>query len=198
MAKLTSNHVAAIREGINSGMTYQQLADRHGVSRNAIWSIKHNKTHKGVGVDVQRKRVARTLTRNKKMAICISLQMGESRESIARRLNVSLSTISNVKKESCNQKYGVDVSGISNQKLTADDAVSIRQRLASGESGAALAREYGVSKAHISDIKHYKCWPDAKGTHNNTSEGRYALWERLRQARESEVTIESLQRVPLT
>ena len=93
MGKLSIEDVQAIRDGIRDGETYQALADRFGVSRNAIWNIKHNKTHKGIGPDVQRKRVTRKLSRQKKMAICISLRMGESRESIARRLDVSLSTI---------------------------------------------------------------------------------------------------------
>jgi transcriptional regulator with XRE-family HTH domain len=161
MGKLTEIDVQAIRDGIRDGETYQSLAERFDVSRNAIWNIKHNKTHKGIGPDVQRKRVSRKLSRQKKMAICISLKMGESRESIARRLNVSVSTISAVKKESGEAKHGVDVSEISNRKLTEQDAINIRRLLKTGAKAVDLADEYGVSKAHISDIKHFKCWPNA-------------------------------------
>ena len=38
-------------------------------------------------------------------------------------------------------------------KLTAADVMSIRTRLVNGETGAALAREYGVSEAAISRVK---------------------------------------------
>ena len=198
MGKLSIEDVQAIRDGIRDGETYQTLADRFDVSRNAIWNIKHNKTHKGIGPDVQRKRVTRKLSRQKKMAICISLRMGESRESIARRLNVSLSTISAVKKESGDATYGVDVSDITNRKLSEQDAINIRYRLQKGEKAVALANEYDVSKAHISDIKHYKCWPNAgqpgalgdlnlpgfeiseSELNQNVAAERLEFWERLR------------------
>ena len=38
-------------------------------------------------------------------------------------------------------------------KLTAEDALDIRKRLAAGETGASLAREYGVSQVAISRVK---------------------------------------------
>ena len=198
MGKLSTEDVQAIRDGIRDGETYQALADRFGVSRNAIWNIKHNKTHKGIGPDVERKRVTRKLSRQKKMAICISLRMGESRESIARRLDVWLSTISAVKKESGDATYGVDVSDITNRKLSEQDAINIRYRLQKGEKAVDLANEYDVSKAHISDIKHYKCWPNAgqpdavvdlnlpgfdiseSELNQNVAAERLEFWERLR------------------
>jgi hypothetical protein len=45
-------------------------------------------------------------------------------------------------------------------KLTQEQATEIRQRLADGKRGigAALAKEYGVSQATISLIKHGKVW----------------------------------------
>lgn len=38
--------------------------------------------------------------------------------------------------------------------LTAEQVLEIRERLAAGETGAALAKEYGVGQACISSIKH--------------------------------------------
>lgn len=43
-------------------------------------------------------------------------------------------------------------------RVTADQAKEIRQRLANGETGIALAAEYGLHKATISDIKCGKIW----------------------------------------
>lgn len=44
-------------------------------------------------------------------------------------------------------------------KLTESMVVAIRQRLLSGERVCALAREYGVKSATISDIKRRRTWP---------------------------------------
>ena len=83
-------------------------------------------------------------------------------------------------------------------KLSEQDAINIRYRLQKGEKAVDLANEYNVSKAHISDIKHYKCWPnagqpDAVGDLNlpgfdiseselnqNVAAERLEFWERLR------------------
>lgn len=46
----------------------------------------------------------------------------------------------------------------SSARLTANDASTIRLRLNSGETGRALAREYGVHYATISDIKNNRIW----------------------------------------
>jgi DNA-binding transcriptional regulator YiaG len=43
-------------------------------------------------------------------------------------------------------------------KLTEDSVRAIRERLAAGESSAALARAYGVSKATIGQIKGHRTW----------------------------------------
>lgn len=43
-------------------------------------------------------------------------------------------------------------------RLTADDVAAIRQRAAAGSSQRSLAREYGVSPQHVSDIVRGKCW----------------------------------------
>ena len=43
-------------------------------------------------------------------------------------------------------------------KLTRDDVSIIKQKLADGETGAALGREYGVSRQQISHIKHGRYW----------------------------------------
>lgn len=45
-------------------------------------------------------------------------------------------------------------------KVTAETAAEIRSRLASGELGKDLAREYGIHKATISDIKLRKIWAE--------------------------------------
>lgn len=45
-------------------------------------------------------------------------------------------------------------------KVTAEIAIEIRRRLASGELGKDLAQEYGLHKATISDIKLRKIWAD--------------------------------------
>jgi predicted DNA binding CopG/RHH family protein len=47
-----------------------------------------------------------------------------------------------------------------NTRLSEDDVRTIRKRLAKGEMGKALAEEYGVHKATISDIKLRKRWAD--------------------------------------
>lgn len=44
-------------------------------------------------------------------------------------------------------------------KLTESDVKEIRQRIAQGETGASLAREYAVSPSVISEIKTRKAWP---------------------------------------
>ena len=187
MGKLKKEDIIEIRKGIKEGKTYQELADQFQVSRNCIWGIKHNKTHKDVGPDVSRKHVSRILSNRKKTAICISIEMGESRESIAKRFKVSPSTISRIKKESAENNYGVDVSKISRKKLTAKDAEEIRKRLKEGEKGVDLAREYGVTKTHISDIKNYKCWISSNSENPknevNDPENRYQIWEQFRKKR---------------
>ena len=158
MAKLTKEDIIAIRTGILNGRSYQELGDEFKVSRNCIWNIKHNKTHIGIGPDVSRKRVKKRISKTKKMSICTAISMGETQKSISKRLNVSPSTIAQVKKESEGNRYGIDVSKHSRRKLTDRDVEQIRKRLEKGEKGAALAREYGVTRTHISDIKNGKCW----------------------------------------
>ena len=158
MGKLSKTDVETIRVGIQNGRSYQELADQFEVSRNCIWNIKHNKIHVGVGPDVSRKRVKKKISKTKKMSICTALSMGETQKKIAKRLNVSQSTIAQVKKESAGKKYGIDVSNLSKRKLSADDVKEIRRRLQAGEKGASLAREYDVTRTHISDIKNEKCW----------------------------------------
>ncbi|MCM8525629.1 MAG: hypothetical protein NE327_03865 [Lentisphaeraceae bacterium] len=163
MGKLSKTDVETIRIGIQDGRSYQELADQFNVSRNCIWNIKHNKIHVGIGPDVSRKRVKKKISKTKKMSICTALSMGETQKKIAKRLNVSQSTIAQVKKESVGNKYGIDVSNLSKRKLSEEDVKEIRLRLEKGEKGAALAREYDVTRTHISDIKNGKCW-------NNTEE----------------------------
>lgn len=167
MGKLSKDDVESIRIGIKNGRSYQELADQYQVSRNCIWNIKHNKIHKGVGPDVSRKRVKKKISKTKKMSICTALSMGETQKKIAQRLKVSQSTIAQVKKESAGNKYGIDVSNLSKRKLTSEDVEEIRKRLENGEKGAALAREYGVTRTHISDIKNGKCWVNMEETSNN-------------------------------
>ena len=181
MGKLTNSDVETIRLGIKEGRTYQELADQFGVSRNCIWGIKHNKTHRGFGPDVARKRVSRRVSERKRKAICVSLQMGEKHESIAKRFKVSINTVGKIKKESAFKDYGFDVSSITRQKLSEDDVRTIKSRLQQGETGAELAREYGVSKAHISDIKLGKCWSQVdSGSSKNLAEERQQFWNRQR------------------
>ncbi len=43
-------------------------------------------------------------------------------------------------------------------KLTLNDAVAIRARLAAGETGASLAREFGVSYSQITHIRNGSQW----------------------------------------
>lgn len=50
----------------------------------------------------------------------------------------------------------------SHAKLTEKDVLEIRKRLKNGESGSALAREYGVQKTAISRIKLRKSWSHLK------------------------------------
>jgi transposase len=45
-------------------------------------------------------------------------------------------------------------------KLRAADVRTIRARLAEGEAGAALAREYGVTPQHVSQIRHGYTWKE--------------------------------------
>jgi hypothetical protein len=45
-------------------------------------------------------------------------------------------------------------------KLTAEQVVAIRERLAAGESQSALAREHGVTVQSIHAIAHYRSWRD--------------------------------------
>lgn len=45
-------------------------------------------------------------------------------------------------------------------KITLDDARDIRRRLAGGETGRALAREYGITPQTVSEIKLRKIWAD--------------------------------------
>ena len=149
-----------------NGRSYQELADQFNVSRNCIWNIKHNKIHVGVGPDVSRKRVKKKISKTKKMSICTALSMGETQKKIAKRLNVSQSTIAQVKKESAGNKYGIDVSSLSKRKLSEEDVETIRKRLEAGEKGASLAREFGVTRTHISDIKNGKCWVKKDSTSN--------------------------------
>jgi len=158
MGKLSKDDVKSIRVGIQKGRSYQELANEFNVSRNCIWNIKHNKIHLGVGPDVSRKRVKKKISKTKKMSICTALSMGETQKKIAKRLNVSQSTIAQVKKESAGNKYGIDVSSLTKRKLSEEDVQKIRIRLEAGEKGAALAREFGVTRTHISDIKNGKCW----------------------------------------
>ncbi|MCM8542053.1 MAG: hypothetical protein NE328_17420 [Lentisphaeraceae bacterium] len=158
MGKLSKADVETIRIGIQDGRSYQELADQFDVSRNCIWNIKHNKIHVGVGPDVSRKRVKKKISKTKKMSICTALSMGETQKKIAKRLNVSQSTIAQVKKESAGNKYGIDVSSLSKRKLSEKDVKEIRRRIKAGEKGAALAREFEVTRTHISDIKNGKCW----------------------------------------
>jgi len=166
MGKLSNDDVEAIRIGIQNGRSYQELADEFNVSRNCIWNIKHNKIHVGIGPDVSRKRVKKKISKTKKMSICTALSMGETQKRIAKRLNVSQSTIAQVKKESVGNKFGIDVSKLSKRKLSAEDVEEIRKRLKKGEKGASLAREYGVTRTHISDIKNGKCWLGNKDNSN--------------------------------
>lgn len=166
MGKLDKSGVETIRIGIQNGRSYQELADQFGVSRNCIWNIKHNKIHVGVGPDVSRKRVKKKISKTKKMSICTALSMGETQKKIAKRLNVSQSTIAQVKKESVGNKFGIDVSNLSKRKLTREDVLEIRRRLSAGERGASLAREFEVTRTHISDIKNGKCWVGKDETHS--------------------------------
>lgn len=166
MGKLNKSDVKNIRVGIQDGRSYQELADQYSVSRNCIWNIKHNKIHVGVGPDVSRKRVKKKISKTKKMSICTALSMGETQKKIAKRLKVSQSTIAQVKKESAGNKYGIDVSTLSKRKLSREDVLEIRQRLEAGEKGASLAREFEVTRTHISDIKNGKCWIGKDETHS--------------------------------
>ena len=163
MGKLSKDDVESIRVGIQNGRSYQELADQFSVSRNCIWNIKHNKIHVGIGPDVSRKRVKKKISKTKKMSICTALSMGETQKKIAKRLNVSQSTIAQVKKESAGNKYGIDVSSLTKRKLSEEDVETIRKRLEAGEKGASLAREFGVTRTHISDIKNGKCWIRKEG-----------------------------------
>jgi hypothetical protein len=43
-------------------------------------------------------------------------------------------------------------------KITAEVAAEIRRRLEAGETGRALAREFGIHFATVSDIKHRRIW----------------------------------------
>ncbi len=158
MAKLSKGDIQNIRIGILNGRSYQELGDEFSVSRNCIWNIKHNKTHVGIGPDVSRKKVKKRVSRTKKMTICTAISMGETQKSISKRLRISASTIAQVKKESEGNRYGVDVSSVNRRKLTESDVIEIRKRLNDGVRGATLAREYGVTRTHISDIKNGKCW----------------------------------------
>lgn len=54
---------------------------------------------------------------------------------------------------------GADHNG--NAKLSRDQVVQIRQRCLEGAIGASLAREYGVSRATISEIKNRRHWQAA-------------------------------------
>lgn len=166
MGKLNKSDVENIRIGIQDGRSYQELADQYNVSRNCIWNIKHNKIHVGIGPDVSRKRVKKKISKTKKMSICTALSMGETQKKIAKRLKVSQSTIAQVKKESAGNKYGIDVSNLSKRKLSREDVAEIRRRLEAGEKGAALAREFEVTRTHISDIKNGKCWTGKDETHS--------------------------------
>lgn len=167
MGKLSKAQVEDIRVGIQKGRSYQELATKHGVSRNCIWNIKHNKIHVGIGPDVSRKRVKKKISKTKKMSICTALSMGETQQSIAKRFKVSQSTIAQIKKESAGNKYGIDVSKISKRKLSAEDVQTIRALLEDGEKGSALAKEYNVTRTHISDIKNGKCWLGNKRSKND-------------------------------
>ena len=52
-------------------------------------------------------------------------------------------------------------------KLNEIQAVEIRNKLAKGVSGAAIAREYRVSVMAISRIKNGKAWLDITGNKND-------------------------------
>jgi hypothetical protein len=54
-----------------------------------------------------------------------------------------------------------------NAVLTDDIVAEIKRRLASGEQGKALAAEYGVHKATISDIKQRKTWQHVDAPYDN-------------------------------
>jgi hypothetical protein len=47
-----------------------------------------------------------------------------------------------------------------NARLTAADVAQIRARLSAGDSGRAVARDFGVSFQHVSDIKRGKKWAE--------------------------------------
>ena len=46
-------------------------------------------------------------------------------------------------------------------RLTTDDAMAIKQRLARGDKFTEIAFDYGVSKAAVQDIKHGRAWAHA-------------------------------------
>lgn len=48
------------------------------------------------------------------------------------------------------------------RKLTAVDAVEIRQRIAAGEALHVIAKDFGVSRTHVSNIKAGRIWPESK------------------------------------
>jgi len=56
-------------------------------------------------------------------------------------------------------------------KLTAAKIREIAARIADGEKQRLLAREYGVSEALISNIKHGKCWTHVERSGERATEG---------------------------
>ena len=57
-------------------------------------------------------------------------------------------------------RKGLGGSGPPSTKLSRQDALKIRLRARSGESTLALAKEFGVSSAHVSNIKLGTRWPE--------------------------------------
>ncbi len=75
-------------------------------------------------------------------------------------------------------------------KLTYSNIVDIRTRLLAGESGRALAKEFGVDKATISEIKTGKLWPHVETApilvHGNQSFTRDFVIQVRRRSRNGE------------
>ena len=142
---------------------------------NSTDMVKKGRASRDGGVKGE-KHVRATLTQEQVVCIKAKLKQGAVSKDIAKEYNVAAKTIQDINarltwkhipseyvkntKKSNGSKNGM-------AKLNEIQAVEIRNKLAKGVSGAAIAREYRVSVMAISRIKNGKAWLDITGNKND-------------------------------
>ncbi|MFW5977426.1 MAG: hypothetical protein ACOCQQ_02840 [Candidatus Nanoarchaeia archaeon] len=153
--KITHKQFLEIQVKYLNGVSVEELAKEHGVSRNAIYL----RLNKNIVKNNQTKKRGRNLTKEIIENIKNDAKNGVNKSEIAKKYNVSYPTV---------YKHTLNIrpeNKIRLQKLR-NDLPKIVKRIEDGEQKTKIAEEYGVHTKHVFDLtkgvksKRYKLSPD--------------------------------------